>query len=280
MLSLLATLLLAGQADVRTPAIYRCPAAEAETHFFNRIVEESGYDSVCIEPKPGPKALALAKGRLKFVDAKTIDTPANLNWRNATIAFAGGKISPKEWLKRTSNLRETVHFLSSPKTPDLRTAMSSVPIDPGQTFSGPSVFAEFLLLCWPGKPCLTASDTWQTRYLPPPGRHESWVLAMRDFLGPLLYFRAENPFLVTNKPKIIRADAKPGLLVFQQSNGKTTFTFYFNNSYVPVDIPKVDPDKVSGISRGFNLDEDKPRLMPRGVVIEESSASGPTSSLP
>jgi hypothetical protein len=126
-----------------------------------------------------------------------------------------------------------------------------------------------LVLAWPGKPCLTADDIVQTRYFPEDKRHESWILAMNDWLGPMLYMRAENPFLVTGKPTIVRADAKPGLFAFRQAKGKKGFTFWFNNARTPVELPKeVDLDNTS-ICVGLNWEDDKtpPQLNPNGYLI-------------
>jgi hypothetical protein len=270
---LLAFVAASPQVDGRIAAIYRCPSPEAESKFFQRLVDDYYFDSVCVEPKPGPLATKLAKGKLKFVDAKTIDTAANLKWRNATIAFASGKISPKQWLADTKNLKATIHFLSSPKkTKDLRTQMSSVPVDPGQSYSGRSVFAELLVLAWPGRVCFTADDIWRTRYLPEAGRHQSWVLAMNDFLGPMMYSRLKSPIITNGQPTIIRADAKPGLLIFRHTLGKRTITFYLNNSFESLKLPKINLDNVSGIDRGLDVDGPKPRLMPTGFLIEDNGA--------
>src|ERR1043165_8617387 len=83
----------------RTNAIYRCPAVEGESKFFKKMIDESCFDTYCIEPKPGPLATSLAKAaKVKFTVAGKIDTKANLAWRNATVAFANGSISPKQRL--------------------------------------------------------------------------------------------------------------------------------------------------------------------------------------
>lgn len=254
-------LTLLQDAPVRTSAIYRCPAVEAESKFFAPFVKESGFDSFCIEPKPGPKATQIAKGQVKFVKSDVIDTKANLAWRNATIAFANGTISPKEWLSRTKNLKETVHFLSSPKTPAYREATGR---DTGHALTG-----EMLLLAWPGRPCLTADDIVQTRYFPEDKRHESWVLAMNDWLGPMLYTRHDFPTLVTGKPEIVRADSAPGLFAFKQSKGKRSYTFWFNNSQRSIELPKgIDLDKAS-ICVGLDWENDQtpPKLGKNGYFI-------------
>jgi hypothetical protein len=246
----------------RTPAIYRCPAAEAESTFWPSLVDEHYFDSYCVEPKPGPKAKQVVKDSklaVKFIQASIIDTPANLKWRNATIDFVNGKISPKAWLARTKASKATVHFLSSPKTPTLREATKQE--------SPNAVCAELLVLTWPGRPCFTADDIWQTRYLPGPGRLQSWILSMNDLLGPAMYGRARDKFLTTQQPEIVRADDKPGLLIYRYKQGKHIETFYVNNGPKPIEInPKMD--NVSGICRGLNLDGEKPMLLPFGFVNE------------
>ena len=248
-------------APVRTPAIYRCPAIEAESKFFAPFVKESGFDSFCIEPKPGPKAAQIAKGQVKFVSGALIDTKANLAWRNAIVAFANGKISPKEWLDRVKSLKETVHFLSSPKTPSYREATGQ---DVGHAMTG-----EMLLLAWPGKPCLTADDIVQTRYFPEDKHHESWVLAMNDWLGPMLYMRHDFPTIVTGKPEIVRADSVPGLFAFRYAKSKRAYTFWLNNSQKSIELPKsVDLDKTS-ICVGLDWENDQtpPKLGKNGYLI-------------
>ena len=245
----------------RTPSIYRCSASEAESKFFGPLVDEYGFDTFCVEPKPGPLATAAARGKVKFVSASVIDTKQNLSWRNATIDFVNGKISPQQWLSKTKSLGETVHFLSSPKSVGLRSATGEV--------SSTAVFAEMLLLSWPGKPCLTGDDLGKTRYLPGPGRLESWILAMNDYLGPMLYSRHSFPYWVTGKPKIVRADAKPGLLVFSQTDGKQTKTFILNNSKATMDLPSINLDFVT-TNQGLDLEQSKPRLMSHGFLIVNS----------
>ncbi len=161
---------------VRTPAIYRCPAKEAAAwpERLESLMKEDAFDAYCLEPAPNADQRKLAqKYEVKLVDAKTIDTPANQRWRNATIDYANGKISPKEWLKRTKASRATVHFLSNPKAPSLRKATT-------EKNSYPAVFAEMLLLSWRGRPCLTSEDIWQIREFPGPGPLQSWILAMND----------------------------------------------------------------------------------------------------
>lgn len=233
------------------------------------MLDEDGFDSICVDPKPGSKALMAAKSKVKFVDSRTIDTSANMKWRKATIAFAKGEISPKKWFSLTSACRETVHFLTSPATKPLREEMSSVPVDPGGTYSARSVFAEMLLLSLPGKPCLTSTDIWLTRQLPAAGKLQSWVLAMNDWLGPIMVLRHDKPFLVNGRLKVIRADDKPGLLIFSQTDGKSTETFFFNNALQAVELPKVNTDKLI-LARGLNLDGPKPTLVGAGSFIEEN----------
>jgi len=246
---------------LRTPSIYRCTTAQGESKFFPGFVDEEPFDTVCILPKPGPKATAAAKGLVKFIGASQIDTKANLAWRNATIDFVNGKISPKAWLAKTKGLGETVHFLSSPKTPLLRPTTGND--------SHRAVFAEMLVCAWPGRPCFTSGDIGRTDYLPGPGALESWLLAMNDWLGPMLVYRHDQPFLVTGKPKILRADAKPGLLIFSQTDGKKTITFYLNNAQQPVDLPPFNLDKVT-INIGLNVDDTKSKLLYNSFMIVES----------
>jgi|GEM_PF-5664590 len=248
--------------EPRTPAIYRCPAPEAESEFFERLVTDYAFDTFCIEPKPGPNAQKVAAGpvKIKFIPASAIDTPANLKWRNLTIEFANGRISPKAWLNGTKNLKETVHFLANPKTSGLRQATNSV--------SSRAVFIETLLLTWPGKPCLTADETSRTRELPDAGALQSWLLAMNDHLGPLLYLRADQPYIVTQAPTIVRADDKPGLLIFRQQSGKHTKIFYFNNGPGALDVPGFDSDHVN-LDRGLLIeDTHKAKLMSQGSFME------------
>lgn len=254
---------------VRTSAVYRCPASEATTDRMKKLVEDDLFDSVCVDPKPPALTLQWMKGKLKSVKPSVIDTAANLKWRNATIEFAAGRISPAEWVSRTKNLHETYHFLSSPRTKTLRDEMMSVPVLPGGTYSARSVFAEMFVLSLPGTPCFTSSDVWKTRELPEPGRLQSWVLAMNDFLGPLLYYRYEHAFMVLKKPRIVRADKQPGLLVFVQSQGHKTLTFYLNNSNRTIELPPLDVDKVI-INHGLDLEGQKPAIVETGFLIEDS----------
>lgn len=248
---------------VRTPAIYRCPATEGESEKLKELVEDSAFDSLCIDPKPGPQARQAAANKLKFVSPSSVDTTSNLKWRNATIAFARGQISPKEWLKRIKNLHETVHFLSSPATPTLRDATDKD--------SSRATFSEMLILSWPGKPCLTSTDTWRTKQLPEAGALQSWVLAMNDRLGPMLYYRSHEPAMVKGAPTVLRADSKPGLLIFRQKAGKGSLTMYFNNSTSPISLGYIDWQHMT-MDRGVQAEDERDtRLAPAGSLIVDTT---------
>lgn len=212
---------------------------------------DDGFDQYLIEPKPTPQMLAiLNKGKVKSADPKTVDTPANLQWRNATIELAAGKISFKKWLATTEKIKSTVHFLTNPKTKELYAELGMP--------SYRSTFAEMFLMSWPGRLCLTSTDIWQARWWPEnDSKIESWILAMNDYMGPMLYYRSDETYMVTGKPKVILAPDKPGLFAFQQtsSDGKRSLTFYFNNSPKPVEMPKIDTDRAT-ITRGFDVQED------------------------
>lgn len=252
---------LQDEAPARTHAIYRCSRAEAESNRFGTLVREGGYDAFCVEPAPGPnarQAVAKATGTVRFVPGQSIDTAANLRWRNALIAFANGTISPKAWVARSKGLHETVHFLSNPKAPSLRR-------DTGNAASR-AVLAEMLVLTLPGRPCLTADDTAASRTLPPAGPLRNWILAMNDHLGPMLYARAENQAMVDGPVTFLRADAKPGLLVFTFGRGDAKRTVYLNNAAASVDLPKVDLDAM-GIALGLDAGGPTPRLMSMGFLI-------------
>jgi hypothetical protein len=245
----------------RTPSIYRCPTAEAEGPRFEELVRDRHFTEICVDPKPGPLAKAIVAqyaGKVKFINAKALDTKDNLAWRNTTMEFVMGKISPRMWLDRTQNLRPTAHFLTSPQTPDLRSHTQKSILR--------AVFAELLVLCWPGKPCFTNTDIWKTQYHPNDDVHLSWILAMNDWLGPMLHYRFLHPMLVTAKPKIIRADKAPGLLVFSQSNAKGSLTYYINNGAKPITLPPLDMDRVT-IVRNLDVDGPKPVLKECGFVI-------------
>lgn len=245
---------------LRTPAIYRCSTAEGESKFLEPMLRDDYYDQYCIEPKPGPSAKRLVTGRTRLVSGSTIDTPANLSWRNATMQFVKGEISPKAWLAKTQRLRETVHFLSNPRTPTLWNETKQ--------YSPRAVFAEMLILAWPGRPCFTADDVGGARYLPDPGKHRNWILAMNDYLGPMMYMRCDEPAMVTGKPQIVRADAQPGLLVFRQTGTKRSLTFYLNNGPKPLPLPPIDLDQTT-VTLGLNIDGPNPLLLPQGFMIVE-----------
>jgi hypothetical protein len=271
MIAVALALVLQAEAPARTPAIYRFPAKEESSRRLQELIDEEGFNMLCVDPKPGARVTEMAKGKLKFIDPKMIDTRANMKWRDATIEFAAGRISPKEWLKRTKGLKETVHFLTSPKTKELRPTMGVVPVPSGGTYSARAVFAELFLLSQPGVPCLTSSDTWKTRDLPDAGRLQSWILAMNDLCGPMLYYRFDKPFLVTGKPVILRADDKPGLLILRQTKGEKSITFFFNNSHSALELPSwIDMSKVT-INRGIDMDSPKPKLWDAGMLILDSN---------
>jgi hypothetical protein len=264
----LAIALLVHLEDVdRTPAIYRFPAKEATEKNLERVIEEP-FDTWCAEPRPSKFIQESLLGqKIKLISPSVIDTPANLKWRNATIDYVNGKLSPQAWLNKTANLHETVHFLSSPKTPDLRSATPSAPMD--GAYSARSVFAELLLLTLPGKPCLTSGDLYLTKKWPDaPGKFESWILAMNDFMGPMLASRHSSPYWITNKPKVVFAATSPGLMILKQTDGKRVTTFYYNNGFFPVDLPKIDTKTLSGMTRGLDLDGPKPKLHPTGLIIQ------------
>ncbi len=130
--------------------------------------------------------------------------------------------------------------------------------------------AEFFLLTWPGVPCFTADDLGKTRYLPDPGPLESWVLAMGDYLGPQLYFRSCCPYVATGTPRIIRADAVPGLLIYRFDQGPHHVTMYLNNGPKPMVLPPIAMDHVT-FNKGLDMDEKQPRLMPHGAALEDFS---------
>lgn len=261
----LALALTLGQVELsdRTPSIYRCPQVEAEGPRFESLITDHHYTEICVEPKAGPKAKAIAAkypGKVKFISSAAIDTKANLAWRNATMEFVLGKISPRAWLDRTQKLNTTAHFLASPRTPDLRTATGQKTLY--------SVFGELIVCAWPGKPCFTSTDVWRTRYFPDDKRHISWILAMNDWLGPMLQYRFEHPVIVTGKPKIIRADKTPGMLIFSHTTPRGILTYYLNNGKKPLELPPFDIDRVT-INRGLNIDGPKPVLNECGFLIED-----------
>ncbi|HLO97207.1 MAG TPA: hypothetical protein VK171_01320 [Fimbriimonas sp.] len=65
------------------PAIYRCPAEEAESEYFEDVIEDYGFDRVAIDGTIGPKARAAAKGKIKLESARGLD---NTN-RGASFPF-------------------------------------------------------------------------------------------------------------------------------------------------------------------------------------------------
>lgn len=266
MLSLLAGFVILQEAPERTNAIYRMPASEASSPKFPELLDDE-FNTLCVDPVPSASMRAAVAKKLAFIEPKQLDTQANRKWRDASVAFANGKISPQAWIARTSKLRETVHWLSSPKTPSLRDATPSQPADP--TYSGRSVFAEMLLLAWPGRPCLTSTDCWLTRDLPDAGRLQSWVLAMNDWRGPMLSLRHDHAEMVRGPVQVLRADAKPGLLIVHLGpKGKGT-TLYFNNSPQPLDPGKgkIDPGKVLPMGSGLDMDASKPSIRSLAMVI-------------
>jgi hypothetical protein len=268
MICLALAIAMQNEAPELTPAIYRCPAVESTSPRLKSLFDEEGFDALCVDPKTPGSVAKLLKGRAKIYMPAQVDTKPNLKWRNATIDFALGKTSPKKWLAQISGLRETIHFLTSPSTKDLRTVMSAVPVDPGGTYSARSVFAEMVLLSQPGRVCFASTDIWKTHEWPGPGRLESWILAMNDFLGPMLAYRHDYTGLVTGKPKIIRADAKPGLLIFSQATGKKTITVYLNNSMEPIELPPFEMGMMT-MNGGLNVDGPKPLLLGGGYAFVE-----------
>ncbi|HVT11049.1 MAG TPA: hypothetical protein VHE55_02180 [Fimbriimonadaceae bacterium] len=264
MLCLLVGLAIRQEAPERTEAIYRMPASEASSPRFRELLDDE-FDTLCVDPAPNASIRATVGKKLAFIEAKLLDTAANRKWRDATIDFANGKISPKAWVARTSKLHETVHWLSNPNTPNLREATPSQTADP--TYSGRSVFAEMLLLAWPGRPCLTSTDCWLTRDLPDAGRLQSWVLAMNDWRGPMLSFRHDRPEMAHGPIQVLRADGKPGLLIVHLGKKGKGMTLYFNNSQHSVDGGKIDPEKVLPMGNGLDMDAAKPSVRSLGMVI-------------
>ncbi len=246
----------------RVSAIYRFPASEATPKMVSELMVGFHYDSYCIEPRVPPAIRTMLKGKIKIVSPESIDTPANMKWRNATIAFVQGKISPKTWVQRTRHLGETVHFLSNPKTEDYRTLTGND--------SGRPVMGEMLVLMLPGLPCFTSSDIWITRELPDAGRLQSWILAMHDWLGPELQFRHDNPFVTKGPIEIVRADPIPGMLRFLIKGKPHSYRYTINNSEAPIPLPNLNCDRVLG-SRGLYAEDEKsvPQIQPFGTIVEE-----------
>jgi hypothetical protein len=91
---------------------------------------------------------------------------------------------------------------------------------------------------------------------------------MNDYLGPMLSFRADHPKLVTKIPTIIRADSKPGMLIFQHKIGKQTFTFYFNSGLTPQKLPVDFKVELAIMPRGLDLDSlNGPFILGSGSIM-------------
>lgn len=264
MLSLIAGFVLQQQPPERANAIYRMPATEASSPRFQELFDDE-FDTLCVDPSPNAAIKAVVAKKLGFIEPKLLDTKANRQWREATIAFANGKMSPQAWIARTSKLHETIHWLSSPKTSSLRDATPSQAADP--TYSGRSVFAEMLLLAWPGRPCLTSTDCWLTHELPDAGRLQSWVLAMNDWRGPMLSLRHDRSDMARGPVQVLRADAKPGLLIVHLGKEGKGTTLYFNNSSRALDGGQIDPGKVLPVGNGLDMEAAKPRIRSLAMAI-------------
>ena len=267
MLSISLFIAIAIQQDVkRTPSAYWFPASEGIEKWLPRLADEEPFDTWIADPKPNALTLQFAKGKVKFAGPRSVDTTQNRKWRDATIQFALGKTSPKTWLASTAHLGETFHFLTTSRSPDLFTLTASGPNGLG-TYSGRAVFAEVLTCFWPGVPCFYATDLYRTRNFPEDQHYESWILAMNDYDGVMLNIRAENPRLVTQKPRIVRADDKPGMLVFEQQIGKRLFTFFLNNGMKPIALPRSFKTNLAIMPRGLDLDTPGgPYLLGSGTV--------------
>ncbi len=253
MISIALFMALAVQQDVkRVPSVYWFPASEGIEKWLPRLVDEP-FDTWAADPKPNALTLQYAKGKVKFAKPITLDTLENRKWREATIQFILGKCSPKAWLAAIAPLHESFHFLTTSKSPDLFTITANIPNGLG-TYSGRAVFAEVLLCYLPGVPCFYATDLYCTRYFPENKHHESWILAMNDYAGVMLTIRAENPQLITQKPRIIRADDKPGMLIFEQRIGKRCFMFFFNNGLKPIPLPKSFKPELAIMPRGMDAE--------------------------
>lgn len=267
---LICSILLLGLQDAtplkRAPAVYWFPAKQGEERWLERLGNEELFDSWIADPKPNAATIAMARGKVKLLTPAKVDTKQNRKWRDVTISFVSGKISPSEWLKKTAALGETYHFVTSPKTPDLRSVTASLPSGIN-AYSARGVFAETLLIYWPGNPCFYSTDVWRTAYFPEDKQYESWILAMNDFLGPMLSLRADHPDFVSKKPKIVRADSKPGLLIFQHVIGKRTYTFYFNNGVEAIELPSSFHSDSAIMPRGLDLESSKPRLLGSGTAL-------------
>ncbi|MEQ1821426.1 MAG: hypothetical protein ABL949_02850 [Fimbriimonadaceae bacterium] len=253
---MLTALLICGLAQepiARTPAAYWFPAAEGIEKWLPRLADEERFDTWIADPTPNELTRIFAKGKVKLVAPADVYNRANDKWRSSTIEFIQGKISPSSWIKKTTNLKETYHYLTTPKTPGLRAITSNLPNGLG-ALSGRAVFGETLLCYWPGKPCFYSTDLCRTSYFPENKQHESWILAMNDFQGPMLSLRADHPELVKQKPKVLRADTKPGMLIYQQKVGKQVFTFFFNNGMKPQLLPVTFKLELAIMPRGLDVD--------------------------
>lgn len=264
LLTLALSLIHAQDPTPRTHVIYRFPAKEIAAKKLDDLIENEAYDTYCIEPRaPASLLPKLKAGRVKVYAGAPIDTSENLRWRNDTIAFTNGKISPKEWWRRAQASRATVHFLSNPKTPELRAAC--------RNDSGASVMAIMLLVQWPGTPCLTSGDAWETRELPDTGPLQSWVLAVHDWLGPALYMRADSPQIATGRAKLEFADSKPGMLHYSIAGKTKNLHFFFNNSDKPLQLRNVDWGHLV-MSRGIYVDDNNEKILwlaGHGSTVEE-----------
>ena len=254
---LLASLMFCLRADepvVRTPSAYWFPAAEGIEKWLPRLADEELFDRWIADPKPNAKTKeAATNAKIKLISPTNVYSAANDKWRLATVELAQGKISPAAWVKRTTGLHETYHYLTTPKSPDLRSLTANIPNGLG-AYSGRAVFAETLVCYWPGVPCFYSTDVYRTNYFPENKTHESWILAMNDYLGPMLSLRADHPEFITRQPTIIRADAKPGMLVFQHKIGLKTYTFYFNSGLKSLPLPKSFNSKLAIMARGLDID--------------------------
>ena len=252
---------------VHVPAAYWFPAAEGIEKWLPRLADEELFDTWIADPKPNAATVAAAKGKVHFAMPKSAYSTANMKWRNATLKFVRGEISPASWINQTRNLGESLHYLTTPKTPDLRSLTAKIDNGLGD-YSGRAVFAETLLCYWPGKPCFYSTDLFRTQYFPEDKQYESWILAMNDFLGPMLSLRVDYPKLITQKPTILRADTKPGMLIFQQKIGAKTMTFYFNSGMKPMTLPKTFKTELAVIPRGLDLDSaGGPYLLGSGTLM-------------
>lgn len=244
------------------PAIYRCPTKEAESEYFEDVIDGYGFNRIAIDGTIGPNARAAAKGKIKLESARGMDSKANRAWRQASLDFLNGKISPKHWVETVSKLKTTANYLSSPKTKSLRE-------ETGEK-TGRAVQGEMLVLTWKGTPCINSTDIGKTRPLPPAGRLQSWFLGMRDYLGPTLYLRSEIKPQDYAKLKVIRADSKPGLLIYEVKKSFGTVRFHFNNGEKPIPMP--DAAKGNSVMQiGFDFEKDPPEMLQNGFFIVDTT---------